>query len=1622
MRTSRITAALAAALTLAMGTAHAATVNVSGGGGALQTAITAAKAGDVLRVAPGTYSPITTSGKAITIESTGGAAVTIIDGGGAQRCATLWPESGNAAVLTGFTLRNGYVRNSTGEPAYGGGVRGGILNNCILTGNTAAVPSAVSPSLHNRAYGGGAAHSVLNNCTLTGNRATLSVVANPSHLGCGGGAYGCELNNCTVTGNTISGPHVGSGPVVSGGGTCGGRLNNCTVTGNTASGNVARGGGAYGGTLNHCVLEGNIVVSNNNLAEGGGASGCNLNSCLLTGNSVTASNTGSGNGGGAYGCRLINCTIVGNNAATPNSSSYGNGGVDGLGVDDYGNGTVAVNCIIRGNTHTYLWYDYNDWPKSYIVTEDDNYADIRTGAFLYPSTPLIWNSCVQAKTKPSFGNNINSDPKFVNAANGNYRLQSSSPCINKGNNAFVTTAMDMDGNIRVHNNTIDMGAYECGAPAPTATYPVTFTHNWGPDPTTEVVTQATGSIYVLPDYTPERHDYVYVGNVYTYYAFSGWFTEASGGTKVPTATPVTQTGPHTLYAQWGLTPSDSELDAAVDNTGGFTIWWPKNCSIVTGNAAKDGKHAVVIKNNGSCTIEVYGRGKLTFYYKMDEGGAKTDSSSWAGWLKHATTWTQDTMQFADDGRGYCNITWAGFRPDAALYLDQVVWTPATSVSMTVTLNANGGSVSQTSKSVTSGKTYGTLPVPTRSGYEFAGWYTAQTDGVPITSSSLVSQTSNHTLWARWALAMTVTYNANGGTVASTSKTVLSGQACGTLPVPTRTGYDFAGWYTTASTGGTQVTAATTITQNQTLYARWTAKTFTVTLNGNSGSPASQTTAVTYDGTYGALPSPTRAGYAFTGWWTAKTGGTKVTGDTAVSITANQTLYAQWVVYVNTYDITFNAGAGSVATGSMTVNESYAYGMLPVPTRADHAFLGWYTAPDGGGVKVTAASVVTLSEPHTLYANWIYAVMDVTFNVNGGTSGNQSGTQMFGGRYAFPPDPVREGYTFLGWFANSAGTGSPVTASSAVTETTVFYAKWVATGAVPTVYAMADGPGAVTVSPANGQVVNGKAVTLTAKPDKDALFVDWSSGEETATIKVAPAGDTVYVARFRVKSACETPEVEDIIPSDNAMVGVPFSMQVEINDAAKPVKFSAAKLPAGLKIDAATGVISGVPTKAGTFSGITVKAVSVADGKKFANADIPAITIEALPWNAQGTFTGSVWDEAGEVCGSLTATVSAMGKLSAKVIATSGAWSFSAPSWTDRAGSYFTVSAKAGNGQTLELNLDVSDAWDTEQMYGELDGSGEIWAQRNPFLNKNDDSYTDALDTLKDTYKGYYTMLLSGSAETNSTLGAAKNEPEGYGYLTATVNDKGSVKLAGKLADGTAVSASTTLLVFPDRAEIPCFAPLYGKKGFYSDRIEVNATNSVVEGSGTWLYPGKTPAGKTPAVEDRFMAYTFAEGARYNPLARLADYYAGLDFFAEHDAFAEILDDGRGGIVVPKGKAPKYDREYEDYEYDEENPNVVTFKANKATGLFSGKFNIYEELEDAKGNIKLKTTSASYQGVLVQGNAACADGGCTIGEGGSSAATGSGYGAGFYLLSETWESGDAKPVKYTIKRSYPVNVD
>lgn len=146
---------------------------------------------------------------------------------------------------------------------------------------------------------------------------------------------------------------------------------------------------------------------------------------------------------------------------------------------------------------------------------------------------------------------------------------------------------------------------------------------------------------------------------------------------------------------------------------------------------------------------------------------------------------------------------------------------------------------------------------------------------------------------------TITYDANGGSNALAPQTATgTGSATTTISdeAPIRTGYAFAGWATSASgTAAYQPDSSITVSSNTTLYAVWTANTYTVTFNPNGGTVTPTSMQVTYGQSYGTLPTPTRPGYRFDGWFTPAEGSTQIQATTVVSITAAQTLYAHWTV-------------------------------------------------------------------------------------------------------------------------------------------------------------------------------------------------------------------------------------------------------------------------------------------------------------------------------------------------------------------------------------------------------------------------------------------------------------------------------------------------------------------------------------------------------------------------------------------------------------------------------------------------------------------------------------------------------------------------------------------------------
>lgn len=141
----------------------------------------------------------------------------------------------------------------------------------------------------------------------------------------------------------------------------------------------------------------------------------------------------------------------------------------------------------------------------------------------------------------------------------------------------------------------------------------------------------------------------------------------------------------------------------------------------------------------------------------------------------------------------------------------------------------------------------------------------------------------------------VNFDLNYKTSVHTSEiTATYGKKYGKLPKPTRKGYTFLGWYTEA-TDGTEVKASTKVkqTESHTLYAHWSANKYKIKLNANGGKVSKTSYKKTYGKKYGTLPTPTKKGYTFAGWYTKKKGGNLITSSSKVKVTKTTTLYAHW---------------------------------------------------------------------------------------------------------------------------------------------------------------------------------------------------------------------------------------------------------------------------------------------------------------------------------------------------------------------------------------------------------------------------------------------------------------------------------------------------------------------------------------------------------------------------------------------------------------------------------------------------------------------------------------------------------------------------------------------------------
>lgn len=430
------------------------------------------------------------------------------------------------------------------------------------------------------------------------------------------------------------------------------------------------------------------------------------------------------------------------------------------------------------------------------------------------------------------------------------------------------------------------------------------------------------------------------------YTFAGWFDAATGGNAVSTSAQFSTNT--TVYAQW-----------TQDVQTSFTINFYLNDGTGATFATPTMQSAGSVNLPGAPSRYGY-----TFSHWALSDGTQIDPSTY--------TFTNTTDVYAQwtqiqTGTVY-TITFDAY---TGQFADQ---------STTTTLMTDGSGVLQS------------LPTtPTKSGYNFVGWYTDANAGDLVQVGHAF--TSDALLYARWTpdystpVEYTISFYLNDGVNTGVYSTITTTDSYGyhvlaSLPAqPTRDGYDFAGWFTETS-GGTKIELLiTNFYGDCPVYAQWTSQQvpvagYTITFDANGGTLTGDATMTTdANGNLGSLPSaPSWEGYTFTGWFDAAIGGNEVT--TGTSFTANTTVYAQWTRNGDTptpgasYTITFYPNGGTLAEGVVntrtTGTDGKLAGVVSAPVMDGYTFVGWFTATNGGE-QVTTSYVFTADA--TVYAQW-----------------------------------------------------------------------------------------------------------------------------------------------------------------------------------------------------------------------------------------------------------------------------------------------------------------------------------------------------------------------------------------------------------------------------------------------------------------------------------------------------------------------------------------------------------------------------------------------------------------------------------------------------------------------------
>lgn len=318
----------------------------------------------------------------------------------------------------------------------------------------------------------------------------------------------------------------------------------------------------------------------------------------------------------------------------------------------------------------------------------------------------------------------------------------------------------------------------------------------------------------------------------------------------------------------------------------------------------------------------------------------------------------------------------------------------------------------------------------------------------------------------------------GNVYISKNITATYGSVMPVSTIPTQTGYTFGGYYTGQNGSGTKYYDADmnsvnnwSIADTTTLYAKWTANTYTVILNKQSPElSGTDSISVTYGEPMPEATAPSKKNYVFQGYFAEPEGGGTQYYDSDMNSVTNWdiaeggTIYAYWIG--ESYSITFNKQGGSGGTTSITVHYGSEMPTATAPTRKNYVLVGYFDQPNGMGAKYyDGPNMISVKEwdkesNTTLYAYWRGEYFDIIYDnltfkgkkaqvLLDNTSGNYAPTfyeygvgldltRISAYYYVSVYEPHLQ---FLGWYEDHSFT-KPISAISQTKNTSIrIYAKW-----------------------------------------------------------------------------------------------------------------------------------------------------------------------------------------------------------------------------------------------------------------------------------------------------------------------------------------------------------------------------------------------------------------------------------------------------------------------------------------------------------------------------------------------------------------------------------------------------